>query len=67
MGNGRGAVTLHVRLKDSIAPGTVVSEGLWPNDAFEDGRGINTLTSADPVAPYGGAAFHDTAVWVKRV
>ncbi len=64
-GNRRGEVMLHARLKDSIAPGTIVSEGLWPNDAFEDGRGINTLTSADPVAPYGGAAFHDTAVWVK--
>ncbi len=66
MGNARGVVTLHARLKDSVAPGTVISEGLWPNDAFEDGRGINTLTGADPVAPYGGAAYHDTAVWVKN-
>ncbi len=45
----------------------LISEGIWPNDAFEDGRGINTLTGADPVAPYGGAAFHDTAVWVRAV
>ncbi|MEP2707538.1 MAG: molybdopterin oxidoreductase family protein [Roseibium sp.] len=67
MGNRRGAITLHARLVDSVAPGTVISEGLWPNDAFEDGKGINTLTGADPVAPYGGAAYHDTAVWVRAV
>ena len=34
--------------------------------AYADGRGINTLTGADPVAPFGGAAFHDNKVWLKR-
>jgi anaerobic selenocysteine-containing dehydrogenase len=67
MGNRRGVVTLHARHVATVAPGTVISEGIWPNDAFDDGRGINTLTGADPVAPYGGAAFHDTAVWVRAV
>ncbi|MBN9670021.1 molybdopterin-containing oxidoreductase family protein [Roseibium aggregatum] len=67
MGNRRGAVTLHARLVATVAPGTVISEGLWPNEAFEDGRGINTLTGADPVAPYGGVAYHDTAVWLRAV
>ncbi|CTQ41804.1 molybdopterin-containing oxidoreductase family protein [Roseibium aggregatum] len=67
MGNRRGVVTLHARYVATVAPGTVISEGIWPNDAFEDGRGINTLTGADPVAPYGGAAFHDTAVWLRAV
>ncbi|TYC66807.1 molybdopterin oxidoreductase family protein [Stappia sp. BW2] len=67
MGNRRGVVTLHARHVATVAPGTVISEGIWPNDAFEDGRGINTLTGADPVAPYGGAAFHDTAVWLRAV
>ncbi len=67
MGNRRGVVTLHARYVATVAPGTLISEGIWPNDAFEDGRGINTLTGADPVAPYGGAAFHDTAVWVRAV
>ncbi|WP_417671863.1 molybdopterin-containing oxidoreductase family protein [Roseibium sp.] len=65
MGNGRGVVTLHARFYEDLTPGTVISEGIWPNEAFPDGRGINTLTGADPVAPYGGAAFHDTAVWVR--
>ncbi|PVB63407.1 molybdopterin oxidoreductase family protein [Labrenzia sp. 011] len=67
MGSRRGVVTLHARLVDTLAPGTVISEGIWPNEAFEDGKGINTLTGADQVAPYGGAAFHDTAVWVRAV
>ncbi|MEO0976464.1 MAG: molybdopterin dinucleotide binding domain-containing protein, partial [Pseudomonadota bacterium] len=65
MGNGRGVVTLHARHVEAVAHGTLISEGIWPNAAFEDGRGINTLTGADPVAPYGGAAFHDTAVWIR--
>jgi hypothetical protein len=30
------------------------------------GRGINMLTGAEAVAPYGGAAFHDNKVWVKK-
>ncbi|CTQ54138.1 Putative dimethyl sulfoxide reductase chain YnfE precursor [Roseibium album] len=67
MGNKRGVVTLHARHVETVAPGTVISEGIWPNSSFEDGRGINTLIGADPVAPYGGAAFHDTAVWVRAV
>ena len=31
-----------------------------------DGCGINSLTGADPIAPYGGAAFHDNKVWVRK-
>lgn len=66
VGNGRGAVTLHLKLFDGLKRGVVISEGLWPNTAFPDGNGINTLTGADPVAPFGGAAVHDTKVWVRR-
>ena len=29
------------------------------------GKGINVLTGADPVAPVGGAAFHDTRIWIR--
>jgi len=29
--------------------------------------GINTLTSAEPGKPNGGAVFHDTAVWVRKI
>lgn len=66
IGNRRGAVILHARLTEGLKPGVVVAEGIWPNGAYPDGRGINTLTGADAVAPYGGAAFHDTAVWVRK-
>ena len=65
MGNRRGEVVLHARIFAGLVEGTVISEGLWPNSSFETGCGINTLTGADPVAPYGGAAFHDTAVWIR--
>ena len=43
----------------------VIVEGLWPNHAFEEGIGINLLTSADPGLPGGGAVFHDTSVWLR--
>ena len=45
--------------------GVIVSEGLWDNRDFVDGRGVNTLTGADSVAPFGGAAFHDVRVWAR--
>jgi anaerobic selenocysteine-containing dehydrogenase len=67
LGNDRGVVRLHARHFDGVRRGVLVSEGIWPNAAFADGRGINTLTGADPVAPYGGAAFHDNRVWVEAV
>ena len=40
----------------------MIAEGIWPNRAHAGGWGINTLVGADPVAPYGGAAFHDVKV-----
>lgn len=67
LGNARGVVTLHARHFDGLRRGVLVSEGIWPNAAFADGQGINTLTGADPVAPYGGAAFHDNRVWIEVV
>ena len=51
---------------EAIQRGVIVVEGIWPNSAFEEGIGINALTSADPGRPNGGGVFHDTAVWVRR-
>jgi anaerobic selenocysteine-containing dehydrogenase len=66
LGNGRGEVILHARLYEAVRRGVLIAESIWPNDAYPDGRGINTLTGADSVAPHGGAAFHDNKVWIKR-
>jgi anaerobic selenocysteine-containing dehydrogenase len=67
LGNRQGALVLHARSVDGQQRGVVVVESIWPNGAFADGLGINLLTSADPAPPVGGAVFHDTAVWVRRV
>ncbi len=66
IGNGRGEVVLHARLSETVRPGVVIAEGIWPNSAHERGEGINVLTGADSIAPYGGAAFHDTRVWLRK-
>jgi anaerobic selenocysteine-containing dehydrogenase len=65
LGNGRGEVRIHARFFAGTRRGVLIAESIWPNDAYPDGRGINTLTGADPIAPYGGAAFHDNKVWIK--
>jgi anaerobic selenocysteine-containing dehydrogenase len=65
LGNTRGEVTLHARVADGMQPGVLVSESVWPSECFEDGIGINALTSDDPGPPAGGAVFHDTAVWLR--
>ncbi len=65
LGNARGEVRLHARLFDGVRRGVLIAESIWPNAAYPDGRGINTLTGADPIAPYGGAAFHDNKVWIR--
>jgi anaerobic selenocysteine-containing dehydrogenase len=67
IGNERGDVVLHVRHFTGTKRGVVIAEGIWPNAAHERGEGINTLTGADPVAPYGGAAFHDNHVWLREI
>jgi anaerobic selenocysteine-containing dehydrogenase len=65
MGNARGDLVIHARVFDGVQPGVVVVESIWPNDAFEEGMGINVLTGADPAAPVGGCAFHDNRVWIR--
>ena len=54
-----------VRLRFFLQTNVVVVESVWPNSAFEEGVGINTLISADAGPPNGGAVFHDTAIWIK--
>ncbi len=65
IGNRQGSVVVHVRGFDGMQKRVVIVEGLWPNHAFEEGIGINLLTSADRGLPRGGAVFHDTSVWLS--
>ncbi len=65
LGNARGQVVVHARLFDGLQPGVLVVEGIWPGGYFEGGIGINALVSDDPAPPFGGAVFHDTAIWAE--
>ena len=65
MGNTRGEIRLHAKAFDGMKRGVVIVESIPPNEDFEDGEGLNTLTGADQVAPYGGVAFHDNKVWIR--
>jgi anaerobic selenocysteine-containing dehydrogenase len=66
IGNARGSVRIHARVTDLTRPGVIIAEGLWPNRAHLDGEGINTLTSAEAAAPYGGVGLHDNHVWLRK-
>lgn len=65
--NQRGAVILLADICDRMRPGVVIAEGIWANSSYPDGKGINQLTSDEPIAPHGGAAFHDTHVRIEKV
>jgi len=67
VGNERGTTIVHAKAKSGQQRGVVIVEGIWPNRNFETGIGINAVTSADPGWPHGGAVFHDTAVWIKKL
>jgi anaerobic selenocysteine-containing dehydrogenase len=67
LGNRRGQVHIHAKLFDGVRRGVLIAESLWPNSAYADGRGINTLTGSDSIAPFGGAAFHDNKVWLRKL
>lgn len=67
IGNHRGELVLHAVLRAGQKRGVVVSEGIFPNSAFERGEGINILIGAEPAAPYGGLAVHDTKIWIRKL
>jgi anaerobic selenocysteine-containing dehydrogenase len=65
IGNVRGQVFLHAKANEGQQRGTLIAEGIWPNSAYENGCGVNTLVGSDQPAPAGGGAFHDSAVFLK--
>jgi anaerobic selenocysteine-containing dehydrogenase len=66
LGNPRGETTLAVKIFEGLHRGVLVAESVHPNRAHAGGRGINVLTGADAIAPFGGAAFHDNKVWIRK-
>ncbi len=67
VGSPRGETVLNLRFFPGVRQGIVIAEGLHPNSAHKGGKGINTLTDAAQVAPFGGAPFHDNKVWIRAV
>jgi anaerobic selenocysteine-containing dehydrogenase len=67
IGNDRGSVVVPAKLDAGQQEMTLIVEGIWPAAAFAEKRAINTLIGDDPVPPNGGAGFHDTAVWLRRI
>jgi len=65
LGNLRGEIPIAAEVVETAQRGVVIVESIWPNRSFAGGKGINILTGADPVAPVGGAAFHDTRIWIR--
>ncbi|MBM3522146.1 MAG: molybdopterin oxidoreductase family protein [Alphaproteobacteria bacterium] len=66
LGNHRGTVALEAKLFDGVQRKVIVVESIWPNAHFPGGLGINAVIGDEPAPPNGGAAFHDTHVWVRR-
>jgi anaerobic selenocysteine-containing dehydrogenase len=65
LGNRRGQVELIARVRTGLPTGVLIAEGLHQNKAHRNGWGINALTNATPAPPFGGASFHDAAVWIR--
>ena len=65
VGSARGVVTLHAKAHEGQRRGVLIAESIWPNEAFEDGQGINTLTGCDQPAPAAGGTYHDNRVWLR--
>jgi anaerobic selenocysteine-containing dehydrogenase len=70
LGNPRGEIIVHARFAppgehQGQQPGVLIVESIWPSECFEGGIGVNALTSDDPGPPWGGAVFHDVAVWLR--
>jgi len=67
IGNHRATLKIHVEKFDGLLEGVTVVEGIWPNECFIEGNGINFLVGSDSPEPSGGAVFHDVAIWIKKL
>ena len=62
IGNIRAKLKIHTEIFEGLLQGTVVVEGVWPNEYFIEGLGINALIGSDSPEPFGGAVFHDCII-----
>ena len=67
IGNTLGELNLYAKIVHGAKPGVLVTEGIWANEKFNGGKGVNILVSAEVAAPNGGVVYHDTGVWLKSV
>ena len=67
IGNHRAKLKIHTEQFDGLLEGVTVVEGVWPNEYFIEGNGINFLVGSDSPEPSGGAVFHDVAIWIKKL
>lgn len=65
IGNARASLALPVNAFAGVQRGVVIVHSIWPHSSYRDGMGVNALIGADSPPPDGGAAFHDTAVFVR--
>lgn len=66
LGNHRGEVGLTARHFPGLPRGVLIAEGIHKNKSHRNGQGINTLIDSQPAPPFGGATFHDAAVWIRK-
>ncbi|MBF0172042.1 MAG: molybdopterin-dependent oxidoreductase [Magnetococcales bacterium] len=62
-----GRLTMRATLTGAVRPGLTLCHGLPQGMMFAEGKSLNVLTTAAPVAPDGGAAFHDNRVEVTAL
>ena len=67
IGNNRAKLKIHAEKFEGMLKGITIVEGVWPNENFIEGLGINSLIGADSPEPIGGAVFHDSAIWIKKI
>ena len=67
LGNERGVVIAHAEPAKASRAAWSSSRGSGRTSTSSTGSASMRLTSAEPGYPNGGAVFHDTAVWIRRV
>ena len=65
LGIARGDVVMSAKISDTAKQGVVIAEGVWPDDNFEQGIGINLLIDATPVPPAGGVTSSARVAWCR--